>query len=323
MIVLEQLKFFNFSEMRWTCSDITGPIDEYFKIDKNENLEYWSYLMLFEISKDFRICGDKECITFAIRHPGSTIGYIKCNGSGRIIDSEFYKSSCVDDDYSICEALENLKGQYIDLIELAKIEFVNDTNKINYKADQKILWFIANFLYLQSDNCNPHDKITNAIHNQFSNGYCLHFAIILKTLFKTGEICWAAPYGHMVYVQDNIAYDIDGISRSDCEYYIPISYIKKGIKDFTRVPGQFFDASEEYIQDAIERYKKDNNIIENKCMLFGQFKELDIYKYAKWVEICINGEPIIDINSIPDLDKLQVVGTGHKIDGNLLIDLIR
>ena len=30
---------------------------------------------------------------------------------------------------------------------------------------------------------------------------------------------------------------------SDCDYYIPVSYIEEGLKDFKRVPGEIFNAS--------------------------------------------------------------------------------
>lgn len=255
MITLEQSKFV--CEMRWVCDKITGVIDEYYKVEHRP----CSYLMVYEISDNFKVKSNIGEITFAIRRPGSTIGYIKCTSYGLITEAEFYKDSCINDDYSICNTIKNLvQKDFIASNELYKIEFVEasiknsrankigDTNKVS----EKILWFVANFVYAQGYNN------ADCISNQFRAGYCLHFAIILKNMFKEGEICWCAPFGHIAYVQDGIPYDIEGVCTSDCEYYIPISYIKEGIRDFVRIPGVGFNASEEYIQDAIRRYKQDN-----------------------------------------------------------------
>ena len=255
MITLEQSTYF--CEMTWVCNKITDIIDKYYKVERKP----WTYLMVYEISDNFMV-GNEGCITFAIRHPGRTIGYIKINHIGVIIEANFYKDACINDDYNICDDIQNLVSkEFINSNELHKIQFVNSSiknaNNIkpNNTVNEKILWFIANFVY--------HQGVNNAdcIHEQFRSGYCLHFAIILKNMFKKGEICWCAPFGHIAYVEDGIPYDIEGICTSDCEYYIPISYIKEGIRDFVRVPGASFNADEEYIQNAIKRYEED---IKNK-----------------------------------------------------------
>ena len=258
MITIKQSKFVG-GVMRWSADKITDVIDEYLKVENKP----WSYLMVYETSDDFKVKSNTGTITFAIRHPGSTIGYIKCSSYGLIVDADFYKDSCANEDYSIRDAIKNLIGkEFIPSIELYKIQFVNDSIKdaytdkpgMNNRVNEKILWFIANFLYAQGSNN------VDCIHDQFRSGYCLHFAIILKNMFKKGEICWCAPFGHIVYLEDDIPYDIEGVCTSSCEEYIPISYIKEGVRDFVRIPGVSFNASEEYIQDAIKRYKENNNI---------------------------------------------------------------
>lgn len=251
MIILNQKPNPLLVEMRWECDDITKVINEYYKVDR----EKWSYLMIFDITKDGNVYDDNSIITFAVRYPGKTIGCIKCDGIGRIIQADFYDEDCKDS--YLNTVFKNLEGIHIDGTELSKIKFVYNNTSINGKANKQILWFIANFIYHQTSYTDAPKHISQ----QFRSGYCLHFAIILKTLFETGEICWAAPYGHMVYLHDGIPYDIEGINTSDCEYYIPISYLKKGIKDFIRIPGVYFNASEEYIQDIIKRFKEDNNLI--------------------------------------------------------------
>lgn len=250
MIKLNQINNrFVFSEMRWECDEITKVINEYYG-----NLRKpFSYLTVFEIYKDYTIDNSKWCIIFDIRVPGATIGYVKCKYDGKIVEIKIYNDFCEDDTLSYAFNTY-VVGQYIDSRELSKIKFVYDNISINYKVDKQIIWFIANFLYhLDLD-------YVESIRSQFRTGYCLHFAMMLKDLFKTGEICWYAPYGHMIYMHNGIPYDIEGINTSDCKYYIPISYIQEGIRDFVRIPGVIFDASEDYIQKVIAQYEIDNGI---------------------------------------------------------------
>ena len=55
-------------------------------------------------------------------------------------------------------------------------------------------------------------------------------------------------------------------------------------------------------------------------MTFKEFKETDMYKTAKNIEICINGKP----HKVSDkMNNLLVVGTGHMANGDLLIDLVK
>ena len=122
------------------------------------------------------------------------------------------------------------------------------------KADKTVLGFIYEFLY---HTCNSEED-AELTRVKFRAGYCYYFAVMLKTAFNRGEIVWCAPYGHIAWQDENgIVYDIEGVNYSDCEYYIPVSYIEEGLKDFKHIPGIGFNASYEYIQNAIERYKKD------------------------------------------------------------------
>lgn len=130
--------------------------------------------------------------------------------------------------------------------------------KIEPQADEQVLDFIIDFL-CHHKNVDEQE----VIRSQFRAGYCYHFAIILKNIFNRGEICWCAPYGHICWVDDNgVPYDIEGICQSDCEYFIPVSYIQEGLADFMHIKGISFNASQEYIDNAINRYKSDNNIID-------------------------------------------------------------
>lgn len=114
-------------------------------------------------------------------------------------------------------------------------------------ADKQVLSFINDF--------REDDK---SIRQKFCAGYCYYFAVMLKDAFHRGEICWCAPLGHICWVDDNgVPYDIDGVCDSDCNFFIPIRYIREGIEDFRHVPGREFNASREYIQNAIQTFCKD------------------------------------------------------------------
>ena len=234
----------------YECSQITGKIDDYLQID--ERVKPWFYLYLWETTDNFKVNDFESKATLCIRFPGATIGHIVVNGLGKIIEAEYYTSNFYSDKVNrdMKRMFKNFTSEKINLSVIAEIEFVQSSLKVCPKADKQVLYFIANFIYHGGVDAD------GVIYNQFRAGYCLHFAMILKEMFQDGEVCWCAPYGHMVYMHKDIPYDIEGVSSSDCDYFIPISFIKDGIKDFMHIPGVSFNASEEYINNAIERYKQ-------------------------------------------------------------------
>lgn len=132
-----------------------------------------------------------------------------------------------------------------------KQKFIDANLFNNPKADKKVLEFIADFIYFQ----NGADEI---ILNQFRSGYCYHFANILKTTFERGDICWAAPFGHIVWRDDNFdnVYDIEGVYTGEAELFIPISFIENAVNDFKRIPGVIFNASTDQLNSFIDEYLK-------------------------------------------------------------------
>lgn len=131
------------------------------------------------------------------------------------------------------------------------------------KAKKEVLKFIYDFLNMQTPAKNPDDTTaSDIIYNQFANGYCYYFAHMLQIAFKRGNICWAAPFGHIVWKDDNdVAYDISGCNDSECQYYIPIHMLGNMIKDFTHVPGEAYNASEQEIASVIVKWE---NVIHTK-----------------------------------------------------------
>lgn len=132
-------------------------------------------------------------------------------------------------------------------------KMIEEAIKHEPKADKIVLGFIYDFLYHICDT----DKDVELTRVKFRAGYCYYFAVMLKAAFNRGQIVWCAPYWHIAWQDENdVVYDIEGVNHSDCDYYIPVSYIEEGLKDFKRVPGEIFNASPEYIKDAILRYEK-------------------------------------------------------------------
>jgi hypothetical protein len=73
---------------------------------------------------------------------------------------------------------------------------------------------------------------------QYSAGYCWHFAHMLQSVFRRGEVCWAAPFGHMIWLDsDNTAYDIEGKFQREARYLIPEYYLSNFITEFMHIRG--------------------------------------------------------------------------------------
>lgn len=97
---------------------------------------------------------------------------------------------------------------------------------------------------------------TNTIH-LFTNGYCYAFAQILQATFGNGEICWVAPYSHIVWVYDNIPYDINGIYQGESTMFIPESYLGESITGFKHLPGYLDTTTKDDIDKIINTYLND------------------------------------------------------------------
>ena len=114
-------------------------------------------------------------------------------------------------------------------------------------ANKDVLLFINKFLNNSDD-----------IWKTFTSGYCYYFAVILKEAFQRGDICWCAPFGHICWLDENgVPYDIGGVCDSECDFYIPVRYIQKGLDDIKHVPNKAYNAPEEYIEKAIQAFWQD------------------------------------------------------------------
>ena len=232
---------FMLGDMRWYC-DLTEYLDDVLGVssDIKGSFCYLEY--------DYMNYKYNETNVFDIRHPGKTIGRVVVSDIGAIEAIELYIDT-ID-----CELVKDkFVGVHIDIHEFRKIKFVRN----NEIGNKQVLWFIANFnWYLGSTNDS-----SKFINDEFMHGYCYYFAVILKDAFNRGNICYAYHLGRIVWVDtDGIPYDVNGVHTA-AKYYIPIEYLKKGIKDFKRVPGIRFNANKEFVDKVVEEYERDNGII--------------------------------------------------------------
>lgn len=126
------------------------------------------------------------------------------------------------------------------------------------EVDEQVLQFITDMVC----HAAATEEEYEIIRSTFCAGYCYHFAHMLKHTFKRGEVCWAAPFGHFVWVDDNgIPYDVEGMNDGEQIYNIPESYLGDMIKDFTHIPGEKIPkTTEEDIIAIIRKYEDDNNL---------------------------------------------------------------
>ena len=122
----------------------------------------------------------------------------------------------------------------------------------NNKIDQeKILCFIDDFYELFCGNKED-------LRMLFRCGYCWHFAHMLKDTFNQGEVCWVAPFGHFVWMCDNVPYDVEGIYVGDVECFVPESFLGDALNDFKRIPGVGFNESRKDIDRILKKWKNYN-----------------------------------------------------------------
>lgn len=139
-----------------------------------------------------------------------------------------------------------------------------------YSGKKEVLDFIENFL-----NLNNTESSEYYLKMQFTSGYCYYFAVILKSAFNRGEVCWCAPYSHFCWVDtDGTPYDIYGLCVSDALYFIPEQYLGDALNDFKHT-GKTFDATEKDIQNIINKYINESD---NKFEL--RKSKIDIYIYT-------------------------------------------
>lgn len=128
-------------------------------------------------------------------------------------------------------------------------KLMNAANSASPKINIALLQFIHNFRnHLEYEDCEE------SIRRQFMTGYCYAFALILKDAYQGGTVCWAAPYGHVIYLYDGCPYDIEGVYDGDALYFIPMSETYRLVYDFRHLPGVVSGLSKSDKIDIIKEY---------------------------------------------------------------------
>lgn len=122
-----------------------------------------------------------------------------------------------------------------DGIKLLSLAEQWEDRKVHEGGDKRVIKFISEVLFHGAPEVNPEDAV-ESVRNLFEAGYCYYFARMLEDAFPGGVACLCYPFGHIVYIYEGIAYDINGISDSEHEYYVPISELGKAIDSFRHVP---------------------------------------------------------------------------------------
>ena len=120
------------------------------------------------------------------------------------------------------------------------------------EGNEQVIGFINEFL----DTAGETAKEQDIVYTLFRSGYCFYFAHMLKAAFNRGRLCVAAPFGHIVWVdEDEIPYDIGGVCDSNYEFLIPIEELGDGIEDFMHVPGKTAYCNEEQVNAIMQKYR--------------------------------------------------------------------
>ena len=139
---------------------------------------------------------------------------------------------------------------------------VNFFSKRGLAVNKDVLTFIYEFGYSQGMS----EESYEVLRSTFRAGYCYYFAHMLKLAFGRGECCIAAPFGHMVWVDDDdkIPYDVEGVYDGEAVYFIPEFYLGKDIEDFMHVPGKNGCNTAAENMEIIYNYCENNNCYDQK-----------------------------------------------------------
>lgn len=107
------------------------------------------------------------------------------------------------------------------------------------------------------------------IRKKFRAGYCYYFAHMLRNAFDRGEVCWAAPFSHIVWVDtDGTPYDIEGEYKGEAFYFISEGLIElyhdlgltnTSMNEFKHI-GHDYHSTKEDLIDLMRKYCKAKEI---------------------------------------------------------------
>jgi len=147
--------------------------------------------------------------------------------------------------------------------EKMKKEFIHRHLQFCADADTRVLSFISDIEL----NGGTSDDTIETIYSLFATGYCYYFARMLEDAFPGGTVCWAAPFGHIIYLYKDIPYDISGVYGGESEEFIPVSFLGDALDDFRHIPGQEYNATEKDLENIRKRWKQETKkeLMSDEC----------------------------------------------------------
>lgn len=145
-------------------------------------------------------------------------------------------------------------SELVQKLKDAKEQFIR-YNVDECGGDYRVIKFIADILFHGARDVSLEDS-TETIRYLFEAGYCYYFAEMLEEAFPGGVICMCYDFGHIVYVYEEIAYDIHGVSDAEAMFYAPIDLLGKGISSFKHVPEDIGNYYNEKLRVALAEYGK-------------------------------------------------------------------
>lgn len=129
-------------------------------------------------------------------------------------------------------------------------EWINEMRELDNNSTE-VLEFINGFIKHATNNGIDE----NMFREVFRNGYCYHFASILKETFGRGQLYITAPIGHVVWRDDDDRYyDIEGEyipKEHDMEVFIP-AICGSMAEDFKHISSDTGGSTKEQINEAMK-----------------------------------------------------------------------
>lgn len=139
------------------------------------------------------------------------------------------------------------------LLQNSKREWIE--RECTLGGDPKVIEFISDVLFHGVLRVTTNDSV-ETIRSLFEAGYCYYFAKMLEDAFPGGTVCLCYPFGHIVYVYEGVAYDIDGVIDAEYESFIPLTWMRDGVNDFRHVPGIQCSLTADKLEDLAQKYKR-------------------------------------------------------------------
>ena len=123
-------------------------------------------------------------------------------------------------------------------------------------ATKVFLLTTENYKEARSNDCVQY-VINRGLRQHYEAGYCWHFAHMLLSVFERGKVCWAAPFSHYCFVdEDGIAYDGGGRYCGEAVYLIPEEDCPGCVDGFRHIKGEGGIDSKTELLLIIKRYCK-------------------------------------------------------------------